>query len=469
MTAQVEGGLRVTGLRVVDTRGRPVAGPLDLHAAPGEVLALVGPSGAGKTVLLNAILDALPPGLRRDSGTVTWHGTVIAPGGPARRWRRRCVGVVGQDPQQALHPLLRVRSIIGEATNSPDRITPTLASVGLDPQPYAGRRAHQLSGGQAQRVTIARAIVAEPPLLVLDEPTSALDPIALNLVAAAVQARRSDPRHVTLLVSHDAAFVAALADRIVAIAETPNPPPRPGPAPVVLAGSPPLLTVRGLHLAQPSGEPSLLHDVDLQVGEGELVAVLGPSGCGKSTLLRALAGLHPVLDGRACLDGAQLPWPVRSRPVQVLRAVQFVGQNPADALNPTQRIDAALERPLRILAGVHSRHHRSATARRLLTQVGLDPALAHRRPHQVSGGQRQRVALARALAAGPRVLLADEITAALDAGSAAGVLDLLDRLRRDGLAILAATHDPAVAARADRVLLLRDGNLVAREEPTHAR
>ncbi|MEU4777387.1 ATP-binding cassette domain-containing protein [Micromonospora sp. NPDC023633] len=459
-------GLRVTDLRLVDRRGRTVTGPVDLHAAPGEVVAVVGPSGSGKTTLVAGLLDALPDGVRRAGGVVTWQGSVIAPGDRARRWRRRHVGVVGQDPRGALHPLRRVTGLVGEAAPDPRAVATALTAVGLDPVDHGGRRAHQLSGGQAQRVVIARALVADPPLLVLDEPTSALDAASRDLVAAAVRARRGDPRYVTVLVSHDPDLVASLADRVVRI----GPPARPTaarelPAPPVGA---PVLTIRGLTLAQPPGGAILFSDVRLDVAEGEFVALLGPSGCGKSTLLRALAGLHPAAAGTAHVGGVELPWPVRTRPRHLLRAVQLVGQHPGDALNPAHRVRATLRRPLRTLGGV-ARSAAGSAAEALLCQVGLDPGLAARRPGQLSGGQRQRVALARALAAGPRILLADEITAALDTATASTVLDLLDRLRGDGLAVLAATHDPAVAARADRVLLSHDHTLVPREERAHVR
>jgi len=178
----VSAGLLVDGL-VVRSVTRAVVEEVSLQARPGDVIALVGPSGAGKTTIVRAVLGALPPGLRRTAGTVSWAGAAVPPGTAARRWRRCTVGVLGQDPAAALHPLLDVRATVAEGLEparlgrpaAQARIRAALASTGLDPDVVLHRRPHQLSGGQAQRVALARAVVADPPLLLLDEPTSALD------------------------------------------------------------------------------------------------------------------------------------------------------------------------------------------------------------------------------------------------------------------------------------------------------
>ncbi|UPT20359.1 ABC transporter ATP-binding protein [Thermobifida alba] len=449
-------GLLARGIEVADARGRRIVGPLDLRAPAGRVVAVVGESGGGKTSAVLAALDALAPGLRRVGGTTLWNGRPVPYGRAARRWRRSTVGWLGQDPVGDLHPLRTVAALVAEGCpglrgGERDRaVARVLEDLGLEPG-LRHRRPHELSGGQAQRVALARAAVGAPPLLVLDEPTSGLDPATVELVAALLERRRADPGAAALVVSHDRSFVERVADDVVEVGPR-RTARRPAPAaPARRPGRRAVLAARGLTLDVPGGRV-LLDGADLEVGEGEFVAVLGPSGSGKSTLLRALAGLHPPRSGTVEVNGREAPPRVRERDRALLRAVQFVGQDPAGALNPAHRAATALARTARLLRGMPPAEAAAAAAR-LLEDVGLPAEAARRRPGRLSGGQRQRVAIARALAADPDVVLADEITSALDAATARGVLDLLDGLRAaHGTALVVATHDRAVAARADRVL-----------------
>jgi ABC-type glutathione transport system ATPase component len=468
--------LRAEGLTVVDGSGRRLVDGVGLGARAGEVVALVGPSGCGKTTVLGAVLDALPPGLRRTSGTLRWRGEPVPPGRPARRWRRAEVGFVGQDPAAALDPLLTVGAAVTDAgggrsrADRRERGRVLLERLDLDVAALWGRRCTRLSGGQAQRVVLARALVADPGLLVLDEPTSALDPATLDLVVALLEERRAAGRGPALVVSHDTGFVDRVADRVVELRAGAATAPRGRVGPMTVAGPIPadhtdrhvptasVLSVYGLDLAH--GGHRVLGGVDLAVAAGELVAVQGPSGGGKTTLLRSLAGLHPSVGGTVALLGDSLPGSVERRTVAQRRAVQLVAQDPVGSLNPAHRVGTTLARPRRVLAGC-SRAEARAEVGPLLRRVGLDADLAERRPGELSGGQRQRVAVARALAAGPQLLLADEVTAALDAAAADALLDLLERLRAGGLAVLAVTHDAGVADRADRILRVVGGTLVA--------
>lgn len=218
------------------------------------------------------------------------------------------------------------------------------------------------------------------------------------------------------------------------------------------------LSAQRLLLTAPDGNV-LLKDGTLDLLAGSSTAVIGPSGVGKTTLLHALVGRRPAAAGTLLLQGKAVPADTRHRSPNQLRAVQLAGQSAIDELNPARRVDRAVARPLSVLHGL-GRAAALDEARALLAAVGLAPGSIGRRPLLLSGGQRQRVVLARALAARPDVLLLDEPTASLDPETARIVLDLLDRIRATGTAILAVTHDRAVAARADDVLALRDGLLV---------
>ncbi len=457
-------GLVADSLVVRDRAGRVVLPARSLHAAPGEIVAVTGPSGSGKSTLLRAALDALPTGLRRSEGEVAWNGLPVRPGRAARRWRYRTAGVLGQDPVAALDPTRPVHALVADGPGKwrGSDITRTLAALGLDADDLWRRRPHQLSGGQAQRVALARALLGDPELLVLDEPTSALDPANLELVVEVLATRRAGGAATTVIVSHDRDFVARVADRVVSLGDRSvapvTAPPRAAPGDRVR-----VLTAERLRIAQPSRTAPLLDNGTFALHRGELVAVLGESGCGKSTLLRALAGLHPVDAGELRLRGEPLSAAVDDRTPDQLRGVQLVAQDPVGALNPAYRVGTSIARTARLLRGLPRDRARERAAE-VLRDVGLAGA-ARRFPRELSGGQRQRVAIARALAAEPAVLLADEITSALDESTARGVLELLDRLRGEGLAVLLATHDRDVAARADRTLRLRERRLDSGPDP----
>ncbi len=199
-------------------------------------------------------------------------------------------------------------------------------------------------------------------------------------------------------------------------------------------------------------------DVSFSLDRGRCVALVGESGSGKTTIARAIVGLHPAAGGQILLHGQPLRSAAKDRTAEQRRQVQIVFQNPGDSLNPRQTVRSAIARPaavLRKLGGAAL----DGEVRRLLELVRLPTSLADRYPLELSGGERQRVSIARALAAGPEVLVCDEITSALDVSVQAAVLKLLDELRANlGLAMLFITHDlGVVAAVADEVLVLDRG------------
>jgi putative ABC transport system ATP-binding protein len=210
------------------------------------------------------------------------------------------------------------------------------------------------------------------------------------------------------------------------------------------------------------GEPvHALVEVSETIAAGEHVAIMGPSGSGKSTLLHLIGCLDRPTSGSYRFDGREVAG-LGERELDRLRQESFGFIFQAFHLVP--RLDARgnVELPM-IFAGVPRRERREK-ADAALAAVGLAPRAEHR-PSELSGGERQRLAIARAVAMRPRVLLADEPTGNLDARSSGVVLDLLDRLNDEGLNLLVVTHDPRVARRADRVLILADGRLVHRVTP----
>ncbi|MEN2738363.1 ABC transporter ATP-binding protein [Microbacterium sp. X-17] len=231
----------------------------------------------------------------------------------------------------------------------------------------------------------------------------------------------------------------------------------------VTADTVPVLDVRQLSAFHRSaGERiTVARDITFRIERGASVALVGESGSGKTTIARTIAGLHTDATGEVLLDGTAMRAMARHRPIAQRRSVQMVFQNPAEALNPRHTVTQSIGRTLRLLRGMHGAQVKQEVSR-LLDLVRLPQRLAGRYPLELSGGERQRVAIARGLAAGPELLLCDEVTSALDVSVQAAVLQLLGDLRRDlGLSLLFITHDlGVVAAVADEVMVLRGGHVV---------
>ncbi|CAM4442420.1 ATP-binding cassette domain-containing protein [Nocardia ninae] len=443
-------GLTVDGLSVRDASGTVVLEGISLRLPPGHGLAVVGPSGAGKTTFALAVLGALPAGLTA-SGTVGLGGAV---------------GYVPQDPSTGLNPAMRIGTALREiarlrGTFGVDPVAQALREVDLpDDREFRRRFPHELSGGQQQRVLLAMALLGKPALVVLDEPTTGLDAQTRDQLLRTL--RRIKDSTTLLVITHDLPTIAPLIDEVLeldrgkVVASAPCRDQKPMAATPSRAFRPkaaPMLRVEGLAVTHRNPRP-VVAGVSFTLHPGECLAITGRSGAGKTTVARALAGLHAPARGLVELDGAPLHSSVDRRTIDHRRAIQLVFQNPATSLNPSYRIGSQIGRPLRLLHGMDSPAARDQT-HRLLQSVGLDDHLTLRRPGHLSGGQQQRVAIARALAAEPRILICDEITSSLDPSTQDLVLDLLDELRRKGVALIVISHQDAVIDRlADSILPL---------------
>ncbi|PZO09812.1 MAG: glutathione ABC transporter ATP-binding protein [Lysobacteraceae bacterium] len=473
---------------------RALLGPIDLDLRAGECLGLVGESGSGKSLTVLSLLGLLPPGLKA-TGTLHLDGRAIALDSKEHRaLRGRAIAWMPQDPQASLHPLRTVgaqlceslRALRGHDARSAQREAIALFQRLQLPEPAAllARHPHQLSGGQRQRVLLALALAGAPQVLLADEPTSALDPrLARETLDLLDQLRRELGLSV-LLVSHDLPLVAAYAQRVAILrrgelvergdatavfarpahdytrellaAEHLPPPGRAAPGPL-------LLEVASLGVRYPRAPSPALSEASLQLHRGECLALVGESGSGKSTLGRAVLRLaRHGITGRILLDGEDLLAAGTVRLRALRRRIGVVFQDPYASLDPRMRVVDLIAEPLRI-HGIGGDASRRTQALGLLADVGLDAGLAQHWPHQLSGGQRQRVAIARALATDPDLLVCDEAVSALDAHHRAGVLALLQRLKRQrGLAMLFITHDfGAARALAERTAVIVDGRITA--------
>lgn len=471
--------VNVSDLRVT-VGGRILVDGVSFAVAPGECVAIVGESGAGKSVTARALLGLLPTRARADSERLEVGG-VDASRLAEPEWRRlrgRSIALVSQDALAALDPLQRIGSEVAEPVRLHEpqvrgaalraRVRDQLERVWMpDPQRRERQYPHELSGGLRQRALIASALAAGPQLLVADEPTTALDATVQARVLDLVRAI-ADQGTAVLFISHDFAAVRRIADRVLVMrhgrviesgpTQTVMQEPREEYTRALIAASrhrprrpadacgETVLEVAGLSKAF-AGVPAVV-DAGFALHRGRTLGIVGESGSGKTTLARMLLGVERP-------DSGEIRWRTPQR-------VQLVHQNPLGAFDPRWSIERSLREALQA-AGV-PRSARAGRIAALMAEVDLDPAFVGRLPAALSGGQRQRAAIARALAADPTVLVLDEPVSALDPSVRERVLQLLERLRRDrGLTMAFVSHDlDVVAAVADDVLVMQDGVIVER-------
>ena len=470
----------------------------------GRTLALVGESGSGKSVTALSILQLLPyPKASHPTGSIVLAGQEMVGQSDAvlRTIRGNRVGMIFQEPMTSLNPLQTVERQIGEVLFLHRRLgrqaarARTLELLRLvqipDPEERLQSYPHQLSGGQRQRVMIAMALANEPDLLIADEPTTALDVTIQAQILALLKELRDRLGMAMLLITHDLTIVRKVADDVAVmtggelvetgpverIFEQPQhaytrhllsaepkgrPEPRPGPAEEVLRADAVKVHFpiqRGL-LKRTVGHVKAVDGVSLAIRSGQTLGVVGESGSGKTTLGLAVLRLTKSV-GRIVFLGREIQgwsW-ARLRPLR--KAMQIVFQDPYGSLSPRMSVGQIVAEGL-VLHGEGDGASRRAAVSEALREVGLDPEVQDRYPHEFSGGQRQRIAIARALVLKPRLVVLDEPTSPLDMSVQAQIVDLLRGLQaRYGLAYLFISHDlRVVRALSHAVIVMKDGVVV---------
>ena len=486
-------GLRIEGR--ADEEWLEIVKGVDLTLKKGEVLGLIGESGAGKSTIGLAAMGFARDGCRISGGEIMFDGIDMREASELERrgLRGKRIAYVAQSAAASFNPAHRLIDQYSEAPVQHGVMSKSEAehdAIDLyrrmqlpNPDEIGFRYPHQVSGGQLQRAMTAMAMACRPDLIIFDEPTTALDVTTQIEVLAAIRDIVEQFNTAAIYITHDLAVVAQMADKIKVLLKgeeveesdtrtmlanptqdytkslwavrsyaRPEQPPATEGTPVV--------SVRNVTAAY--GTIDVLHDVSFDIHAKRTVAVVGESGSGKSTTARVITGLLPPRRGEVLFNGEALPPDYRNRPREQLRQAQMIYQMADTALNPKLKLRELIGRPAQMYLGLQGKALEDRT-RDLLSLIELEPDdYIDRLPSELSGGQKQRIGIARALAAEPQFIICDEVTSALDQLVAEGILKLLDKLQSEfNLAYMFITHDLAtVKSIADEVVVMKEGRVV---------
>ena len=475
---------------------------VSFHVDRGETVALVGESGSGKSVTALSAVRLLGDAAHV-TGRIDYEGRDMATATDAqlRGVRGNDISFIFQEPMTSLNPLHTLEKQLAESIELHQglrgaavrtRILDLLTRVGIrDPETRLNAYPHQLSGGQRQRVMIAMALANGPDLLIADEPTTALDVTIQSQILDLLADLKRDEGLSMLFITHDLTIVRRIADRVCVmkdgeivehgptrdIFDNPQHPYTqtllaaestgvPDPVP---DGAERIATTEGLRIWFPihrgllkrtAGYVKAVNSATLSVRAGETVGVVGESGSGKTTLALAILRLIRS-EGAITLQGKRID-DLSQRRMRPLRSdMQIVFQDPFGSLSPRMTVEQIIAEGLGVHGTDPGRDRRDMVSE-IMEEVGIDPALMHRYPHEFSGGQRQRIAIARALILRPKLIVLDEPTSALDMTVQVQIVKLLRDLQaKYGLAYVFISHDlKVVRALSHHVMVMKQGDVV---------
>lgn len=505
--------LSIKNLHIAFRKGQElneVVHGIDINVVPGETLALVGESGSGKTVTAQSVLRLYPESIvAYTGGSIHFDGMSILDSSVEQlhKLRGNRAGMIFQEPLTSLNPLHCIRKQLVESLILHQQLSQTQAStialdwlrrVGLrDAEKRLNAYPHQLSGGERQRVMIALAMINQPKLLIADEPTTALDVTIQAEVLSLIKQLQKDTNMAILFITHDLSIVDKFADRVAVMQN----------GTIVEEGMtskifsiPEHKYTRALLDAEPSDVSPILDEsrpilaefsnlkvyfpiqkgffrktvayvkavdgVSAAVRQGQTLGIVGESGSGKTTLGKAILKLENS-EGSIVFDGQSLNELNRDAMRPLRREIQIIFQDPFGSLSPRMTVEQIIREGLDV-HDIGEHDQRTELIEAAMREVGLDPSVKDRYPHQFSGGQRQRIALARALVLKPRLIVLDEPTSSLDRSIQFQVIELLKTLQEKyQLSYVFISHDMSVVRNlCHEIAVMKDGKIVERGPAT---